>query len=141
LAIGQAVINTAVSVTASSKVGYPEAIPFVAAAIAEGAVQVAAIASQKFASGGIVEGNRYPADSVQASLTGGEMVLNEKQQANLFSLANGTGSAGGSMQVDMSISISGNADSNTVTRIEETREAQLRRFKSMYAELVHRRQL
>lgn len=53
---------------------------------------IAAIASlSKFESGGIVGGNSYKGDKVLARLNSGEMVLNEKQQSNLFKMLNSEG--------------------------------------------------
>lgn len=63
-----------------------------AAAIATGLSNVAQIEKQKFATGGlfkgsgIVPGSKYPKDTVNASLTGGEMTLTEDQQVNLFNM-------------------------------------------------------
>lgn len=62
-------------------------IPFVGAAMAVAAV-TALIASMaaipKFAKGGIVGGNSYFGDKLLARVNSGELILNKKQQANLY---------------------------------------------------------
>jgi len=73
LAISQAVINTAIAVTAAwtNPITAPVIIPLI---IASGAAQVATIEAQQMANGGIVpEG--YPNDTYPARLTSGEMVV------------------------------------------------------------------
>ena len=48
-----------------------------------------------FASGGIVGGTSYSGDKQLIRVNSGEMVLNGKQQAKLFSMINGGASGGG----------------------------------------------
>lgn len=43
----------------------------------------------KFAQGGIVPGNSFSGDNVIARVNSGEMILNDRQQANLLKIANG----------------------------------------------------
>jgi hypothetical protein len=71
----------------------PILAPLVAVA---GAAQIAGIAAQqpKFEQGGIVPGNSFSGDQVQARVNSGEMILNRSQQTELFRLANGGGSFG-----------------------------------------------
>lgn len=79
-------------------------IPFVGAAL--GAAQVAimegVLAALKgmvvgmFAGGGIVPGSSWHNDKIYARLNSGEMILNKKQQANLFRMLDGGHSAGNS---------------------------------------------
>ena len=79
-------------------------IEAIAAVASLGAVVAAAIQSaksQKFANGGIVGGSSFTGDRVTASVNSGEMILNRSQQANLFRMANGSGSGG---QVEFHIS-------------------------------------
>jgi phage-related protein len=45
--------------------------------------------SQGYAMGGIVGGNSYSGDKIPAFVNSGEMILNQAQQARLFSMANG----------------------------------------------------
>lgn len=95
IAIVQAIINTALAVTSALTAG-PVAGPILAAiAGAAGAVQIAAIASQQFADGGVVDGGngkittvsniptQSNGDNVLATVRRGEVILNEKQQAAL----------------------------------------------------------
>ena len=83
-------------------------IPFVgpalaAAQIAEMKALIAAAASlPAFANGGIVGGNSYIGDKVLARVNSGEMILNQKQQKNLFSMLN-NGSVNGGGQVKFKI--------------------------------------
>ena len=56
-----------------------------------------------YADGGVIGGNSYHGDSLLANVNAGEMILNQKQQANLFrALNNGVNSGGG--QVEFKIS-------------------------------------
>jgi hypothetical protein len=52
----------------------------------------------KFAGGGIVGGNLYSGDRIPAFVNSGEMILNQAQQARLFSMANG-GNVNNSKQI------------------------------------------
>jgi hypothetical protein len=54
--------------------------------------------NSNYASGGIVGGNSLAGDNMKINANSGEMVLNRRQQANLFKLANG-GGGGGPIQV------------------------------------------
>ena len=56
---------------------------------------LAALATQPFAEGGIVGGTSFKGDKVYARLNSGEMVLNGRQQANLFNMINNGGLIGG----------------------------------------------
>ena len=60
----------------------------IAAITANIAVALKQVESAKFATGGIVPGTYDAKDSVSASLSGGEMVLNPAQQKRLFEVAN-----------------------------------------------------
>lgn len=48
-----------------------------------------------FANGGIVGGSSWTGDNLTARVNSGEMILNGRQQANLFAIANGGASYGG----------------------------------------------
>ena len=56
---------------------------------------LAALATQPFAEGGIVGGTSFKGDKIYARLNSGEMVLNGRQQANLFNMINNGGLIGG----------------------------------------------
>lgn len=62
-------------------------------ALAAGASIIAAMASiPKFADGGIFSGNSFIGDNMIARVNSGEMILNNRQQKNLFNLLDGKGS-------------------------------------------------
>lgn len=61
-------------------------IPYVGAALAGAMIGVMVASMAKFATGGIVPGNSYSGDKVMAGLNSGEMVLNKRQQSNLFNM-------------------------------------------------------
>lgn len=64
------------------------------ATIAAGIANVSKIAGA-FANGGIVGGSAFSGDTLTAKVNSGEMILNGKQQANLFAIANGAGVTNG----------------------------------------------
>ncbi len=71
-----------------------------ASVIANGMANIASIASAgNYANGGIIPGNSPSGDRLQANVNSGEMILNQKQQANLFKQANGSG-GGGSVTIN-----------------------------------------
>jgi hypothetical protein len=78
-----AAINAALAVTYAAANKWPiPAIPLMAAAAAAGAVQVAAIKSQKFANGGVIEGKSHATGGVKvlgghAEVEGGEYITNK----------------------------------------------------------------
>ena len=96
----QATANIAQGVAASLAQGMPMGAISAALVAAAGAVQIASIVASKptppsFASGGIVPGNSYSGDRVQANVNSGEMILNAAQQRSLWEAANGRGAGGG----------------------------------------------
>jgi hypothetical protein len=131
---------------AGMSVGGPYA-PAVAAAYAAGSIaftaaQIAQIATAKFAQGGIVGGNSYSGDRVNARLNSGEMVLTQQQQAQLFNMANGRGA--GNQSISMggdTIIIQGSADSRAIEAIKKTKEDQLESLRGMIKELSYRGRL
>lgn len=96
LAIGEIAVNQGIAI--AKGVAQAQAVPFPAniAAIATTVTTILstilqatkAVQSAEFAEGGIVPGRYDARDSVRASLSGGELVLNPAQQKNLYDIAN-----------------------------------------------------
>lgn len=83
---GEAMTNAVASATQTPVIGWLLAGAAVASVIA-------AFASMpKYATGGIVAGNSTIGDMNLARVNAGEMILNNRQQRNLFNLLNGNGS-------------------------------------------------
>ena len=118
----QATANIAQGVAKALAEGGPYAGPILAALIgASGAVQIATITANKpkppsFATGGIVQGNSYSGDKVQANVNSGEMILNAQQQANLWKMANSATGGGGAV-VNMPVNIQNNTDASVKTQL------------------------
>lgn len=118
----QATANIAQGVAKALAEGGPYAGPILAALIgASGAVQIATITANKpkppsFATGGIVPGNSYSGDKVQANVNSGEMILNAQQQANLWKMANSATGGGGAV-VNMPVNIQNNTDASVKTQL------------------------
>ena len=49
---------------------------------------------KSFADGGIIEGNSFHGDKILARVNAGEMILNQKQQSNLYHQLNNRGGLG-----------------------------------------------
>ena len=79
-------------VASASGIPYPFNLIAIATTIAS---ILTALATQPFAEGGIVGGTSFKGDKVYARLNSGEMVLNGRQQANLFNMINNGGLIGG----------------------------------------------
>ena len=79
-------------VASASGIPYPFNLIAIATTIAS---ILTALATQPFAGGGIVGGTSFKGDKVYARLNSGEMVLNGRQQANLFNMINSGGLIGG----------------------------------------------
>jgi len=90
IAMGMAAVNTAEGAT-KALASEPPPFNFIdmGLVIAAGVAQEAIIAQQKFAGGGIVGGNSYSGDHMPVLANSGEMFINQRQQAQLFSMANG----------------------------------------------------
>lgn len=76
--------------------GYPMSIPATIAAAATTAANVARITSQQapsFETGGIVPGSSFTGDRISANVNSGEMILNRRQQSQLFDMVNNGGNA------------------------------------------------
>lgn len=82
--LGQAVINNALAIGMAAINHWPlPAIPMIAAATAVGTAQIAAIQSQKFAEGGVIQGPRHKDGGVKvlggrAEVEGGEYITNRR---------------------------------------------------------------
>lgn len=84
--------------------GFGIAAGFVSAMMGAMAVQAAASqAIAAFADGGVISGNTFHGDKMLARVNAGEMILNQKQQANLFNMLNsGASNAGGTVEFKIS---------------------------------------
>ena len=101
-AVGQIVLGFAEASTMAAKLGPIGWIAWLGAGLAAVATTIATI--KGFADGGIIEGSSYHGDRIVARLNAGEMVLNRKQQANLFrALDNGIASNVGGGKVEFEI--------------------------------------
>ena len=81
-----AVAGAGSSVSSVPIVGPVLAVAAIASVLA--ALLAATSRVKKFANGGIVGGNSYGGDKILAGLNSGEMILNQKQQSNLFKMLN-----------------------------------------------------
>lgn len=103
LALGEIAVQTGVAIaqgiSSAMSVPFPGNIVAIATTIATVVANIASaistVKSAKFATGGIVGGNSYTGDNVNVRVNSGEMILNTKQQAELFAVANGNHSGGG----------------------------------------------
>lgn len=93
----------AVTGAAASQSGIPYIGPILAVAAVAGILALIAASSQKFASGGIVQGNTKYGDKLLARVNAGEAILNQRQQKRLLDIADGRGGNGG-QQVQFFIS-------------------------------------
>lgn len=83
--------------------GFGIAAGFVSSMMAMMAAQTAASAAiAAFADGGIVSGNTFHGDNILARVNAGEMILNQKQQANLFRALD-SGNTGGTLIPEIKI--------------------------------------
>lgn len=105
-------IGQVISMMMAQGVSSAMALPFpanlaaaatVMAGLASIIATIKSAASGSYADGGIIGGNSYHGDSLLANVNAGEMILNQKQQANLFRALNSSVSSGGG-QVEFKIS-------------------------------------
>ncbi|MDR2728506.1 MAG: hypothetical protein LBB56_05180 [Chitinispirillales bacterium] len=147
IAISKAAINTALAIgNALTTTPFPAGLVMAGVAGAMGAAQVAAISAQSFEQGGIVPGTSFTGDQIAARVNSGEMILNRSQQSQLFAMANGAGGGGGggSNSVSMggdTIVINGNADSDTVEQIRQTKQQQIEDMRELLKEMKYHGQL
>ena len=100
-------LTTALTAKAAAEAaGSAAAVPVVGwinAVAAITAIMSAMAAVPKFADGGIIGGNSFIGDNMIARVNSGEMILNNRQQRNLFNLLDGKGgtsvNAGGEVKL------------------------------------------
>jgi len=140
LKIAEATINTAAGVV--QELGKEGVYGIITGAIvlAAGLIQVATIAAETYAQGGVVPGQQMAGDRRMARVNSGEMVLTKEQQAQLFSMANGA-SGGSRVTISAPITIGGDADASTVAALKGTQEKQLEKLRGMIMELEYRGRL
>lgn len=113
-AIGKLIgMATAEGVSNAFKLPWPQNLAAVATVIAAGASaagQIAGLASRKYATGGIVSGpGTGISDSIPIRVSNGEMILNHRQQSNLFNLLDKGGSKSKLSSGEVEFRISGSS--------------------------------
>ena len=103
-AVGQIILGFATASAQAAALGPLGWLAFVGAGLATVAATVATI--QKFADGGIIQGATHHGDNILARVNAGEMILNKKQQSNLFRILD-NGSTGQSGAVISEVKIKG----------------------------------
>lgn len=124
LQVSQATANAAMAV---SSVWGDATIPvitkpiYAAIAAVNGAAQLASVIAakpvKKFESGGIVGGTSYSGDNIVARVNSGEMILNQRQQQNMFNALN-SGSMNGGASVVMPVTINNNTDARVTSKMD-----------------------
>ena len=112
LALGEAMIQGALGVQKALGAAPPPFNFILAAAVgAAAAANIATIASQKLARGGVVTGGQRTGDTVPVLADRGEMFLSMGQQRNLLNMINSGGGGGSQVSFgDININVTGNAD-------------------------------
>ncbi len=123
IAIVQAIINTALGISNALTMSPPPlGIAMAIIVGAMGAAQVALIASQSFAHGGVVKG-APSGDQNLVRANGGEMFLTQAQQSRLLAIAEGQGGSGPTVTNNFEFTIAGDVDESTwADRMRKTRE-------------------
>ena len=88
-AIGQIILGFATASAQAAALGPFGWIAFLGAGLAAVATTISTL--KGFAEGGIIEGASHSGDKIVARVNAGEMVLNKRQQSNLFNLLDGNG--------------------------------------------------
>lgn len=101
-AIGQIVLGFASALAQAGTLGPWGWLAFAGAGLAAVATLISTV--KGFADGGIIGGNSFHGDKIVARVNAGEMILNQKQQANLFRLLDNGGSVNGGGKVEFKIS-------------------------------------
>lgn len=78
-------------------------VGFSVGALAQVIGVIASLKSNSFAGGGLVPGSSWSGDKVYARVNSGEMILNKKQQSNLFRMLDGGHSAASSGNVEFKL--------------------------------------
>ena len=102
------------------------AIPFAGFGIAAGfagaaAAATKAIGAMAFATGGIVPGTERTGDRVTVRVNSGEMILNARQQARLFSIANGAAVYGAALNIGSEFNATRHTD-GVAARLDRLRQ-------------------
>lgn len=88
-AIGQIILGFATASAQAAALGPFGWLAFLGAGLAAVATTISTL--KGFAEGGIIEGASHSGDKIVARVNAGEMVLNKRQQSNLFNLLDGNG--------------------------------------------------
>ena len=123
--ISQAIANGALAITKTfASLGFPLGAIAAAGVAASTALQVATIKSQKFAQGGIIEGNSHadggvPIQGGRAEVEGGEVIINKRSSAMFRNELSMINQAGGGVKFAQGGVLSGGANpadnTNTMT--------------------------
>ena len=96
-------LTTALTAKAAGSAAAVPVVGWINAVAAITAIMSAMAAVPKFADGGIIGGNSFIGDNMIARVNSGEMILNNRQQRNLFNLLDGKGgtsvNAGGEVKL------------------------------------------
>ena len=101
--VSQTAAKSSEAIAGATASGASQAFPYNIIAIALGVAAVIAALATSFADGGYIGGNSFHGDKLLARVNAGEMILNQKQQANLFRMLDG-GATGSGGQVEFKIS-------------------------------------
>lgn len=100
---GEAIANATAS---GAKLAFPANLIAIAAGVAA-VVAALAMISGAFAEGGVVGGSSPSGDKLLARVNSGEMILNARQQARLFAIANGAAVYGPALAVSNDVGVNG----------------------------------
>ncbi len=128
IAIVQAIINTALGVTQAIAQGGVAGIVTGALVAATGAIQIATIASQNFALGGVAQRNPGAvSDSVNVNVNPDERIVTKRQQNNLTRFLNNPDSSSGRGDTYNIFDYSGNLVETLITQIQNGQADRLSR--------------
>lgn len=104
LAIAEAGLALASAIKTAGETGDPYTVAIrVAAAAGAVTAAIASMATMRFSQGGIVSGGASSGDFTMIRANAGEMVLNNKQQSNLFRMINEGATGGKEISVNVSL--------------------------------------